>query len=103
MVCPGDLIGLPSFFLESPLGKLEAEEDFLLPLDGGPQRATNRELVETDGTGGSVSDVSMLCSSRDNMTSDTLVAFYQVDLKCNILCAEKLNGQGRKCQGPRCG
>ena len=50
---------LPSHFLEDPLGLLASEEDFLLPLDGGPQRATSRELVETDGTGGSVPDVSI--------------------------------------------
>ena len=57
MVCPGDFLGFSSLFLEVSLGKVEAEEDLLLPLDGGPQRATSRELVETDGTGGSVSDV----------------------------------------------
>ena len=57
MVCPGDLLGFSSFFLEDPLGKLEAEEDFLFSVDGGPQGATSREVVEADGTGGSVPDV----------------------------------------------
>ena len=58
MVRPGDLLGFSSFLLEDPLGHLEAKEDFLLSVDGGPQGATNQELVEADGTGGSVPDVS---------------------------------------------
>ena len=57
VVCPGYFLGFSSIFLEVPLGKLAAEEDFLFPMDGGPQGATSRELVEADGTGGSMPDV----------------------------------------------